>query len=127
MLDDLNRFSTTIAININDLPATSPHGSDFSTIRKFLELHRFERSTRHSNGILRHALRRPRQPSTLGSDESLQRKNQRASLTTIAIFCCSSIPPDGRVPLHRRVRYIKRWRFRPTTCNILVVANGAKQ
>ena len=99
----------------------------FSTIRKFLESHRFERSTRHSNGILRHALRRPRQPSTLGSDESLQRKNQRASLTTIAIFCSSSIPPDGRVPLLRRVRYIKRWRFRPTTCNILVVTNGAKQ
>jgi hypothetical protein len=28
-LDDLKRFSTTMTANINDLPATSPHGSDF--------------------------------------------------------------------------------------------------
>jgi hypothetical protein len=32
---------------------TSPHGSDFSAVRKFLELHRCERGTRHSNGTPR--------------------------------------------------------------------------
>ena len=46
----LKAFSITIATDINDLPETSPHGGDFSTIRKFLKLHRFEQSTRHSNG-----------------------------------------------------------------------------
>jgi hypothetical protein len=56
-LDDLNRFSTTIAAKINDLPVTSPHGSDFNAVRKFSELHRFERSTRHSNGTSRRGLR----------------------------------------------------------------------
>ena len=34
---------------INDLPVTSPHGSDFSALRELLKLHRFKRSTRHSN------------------------------------------------------------------------------
>ena|SRR5215468_1911267 len=28
-LDDLKEFSTTITTDINDLPVTSPHGSDF--------------------------------------------------------------------------------------------------
>jgi hypothetical protein len=28
-LDDLKEFSTTMAADINDLPTTSPHGSDF--------------------------------------------------------------------------------------------------
>ncbi len=66
-LDDLNRFSTTIATKINDLPVTSPHGSDFNAVRKFLELHRFERSKRHSNGAHRDGgLRQPRKPSTFG-------------------------------------------------------------
>jgi len=35
------------------MTATSPHESDFSAVRNFLELHRFERSTRHSNGTPR--------------------------------------------------------------------------
>ena len=34
---------------INDLPVASPHGSDFSALRELLQLHRFKRSTRHSN------------------------------------------------------------------------------
>jgi hypothetical protein len=49
----LKAFSTTIATGINDLPVTSPHGSDSVAIRKFLELHRLERSMRHSNGTPR--------------------------------------------------------------------------
>jgi hypothetical protein len=52
-LCDLNGFSATIGSSINDLQVTSPHGSDFRAIRKFLELHRFERRTRHSNGTVR--------------------------------------------------------------------------
>ena len=38
-LDDLKKFSTTIASNINDLPATRPHGSDFGYHAQTLELH----------------------------------------------------------------------------------------
>jgi hypothetical protein len=34
---------------INDLPATSPHGSDSNTLRELLELCRFERRAWHSN------------------------------------------------------------------------------
>lgn len=64
--DDLNATSSTMAQYISDLPVTSPHGSDFSDIRKFLELHRFERSTRHSNGTPRQAWHKPQKPSTSG-------------------------------------------------------------
>lgn len=64
--DDLNAPSSTMAQYISDLPVTSPHGSDFSDIRKFLELHRFERSTRHSNGTVRQAWHKPQKPSTSG-------------------------------------------------------------
>ncbi len=60
----LKVFSTTIATDINDLPVTSPHGSDFGAIRKLLKLHRFERSTRQSNGTPRQVLRHPRKPPT---------------------------------------------------------------
>src|SRR5689334_8304246 len=38
MLDDLTKFSNTIATDISDLPATSPHGSDLDAIQKFLDL-----------------------------------------------------------------------------------------
>jgi hypothetical protein len=33
----LRKFSTTIAIHINDLPTTSPHGSYFGTMQKICE------------------------------------------------------------------------------------------
>lgn len=36
--------------DINDLPTTSLHGSDFTAMRKFLCLHRPEHDTRHSIG-----------------------------------------------------------------------------
>ena len=49
-LDDLKEFSTTMASDINDLPATSPHGSDFGDMQKFLDFMRSERDTWHSNG-----------------------------------------------------------------------------
>ena|SRR5215510_2342826 len=38
-LGALKEFFTTMATDINDLSATSPHGSDSDTIRKFLDLH----------------------------------------------------------------------------------------
>lgn len=38
---------------INDLPLTSPYGSDFSALRELLKVHRFKRSTRHSNATRR--------------------------------------------------------------------------
>ena len=37
-LGDLNEFSTTMATNLNDLPATSPHGSDFRHDKQILGL-----------------------------------------------------------------------------------------
>jgi len=55
-----------MASNINDLPTTSPHGSDFGATRKFLELQEFERCTRHRDGTPRHVLRHPRKPPTIG-------------------------------------------------------------
>ena len=55
----LKRFSTTIAKHLNDLPITSPHGSDFDATRKLLKLHQFEWSTRHSDGTPRQVLRHP--------------------------------------------------------------------
>jgi hypothetical protein len=55
----LERFSTTIAKHLNDLPITGPHGSDFDATRKLSKLHRFQRSARHSDGtpqqVLRHS------------------------------------------------------------------------
>lgn len=59
----LKRFSTTIAKHLNDLPITSPHGSDFDATRKLLKLHRFERSTRHSDGTPQQMLRHPQRLS----------------------------------------------------------------
>jgi len=66
----LKVFSTTLANDINDLPTTSPHGSYFGATHKVLELHRFERSTRHSNGTSRQELRRPRKPLALRTQMS---------------------------------------------------------
>src|SRR5215469_17888359 len=37
-LDDLKEFSTTMVSDINDLPATSPHGSNFGQHVRILEL-----------------------------------------------------------------------------------------
>jgi len=59
----LKRFSTTIAKHLNDLPITSPHGSDFDATRKLLKLHQFERSTRHSDGTPQQMLRHPQRLS----------------------------------------------------------------
>lgn len=38
---------------INDLPTTSPHGSDSNTLRELLELYRFERRAWHSSATPR--------------------------------------------------------------------------
>ncbi len=35
---DLKEFSATVASNINDLPTTSPHGSDFGLPEQILGL-----------------------------------------------------------------------------------------
>ncbi len=62
----LKRSSTTIAKHLNDLPITSPHGSDFDATRKLLKLHQFERSARHSDGTPRQVLRHPQRLSGYG-------------------------------------------------------------
>ena len=103
----LKKFSTIIAIHGNDLPATSPHGSDFRTIRKFLQLHRFERSTRHSNDTPRQGLRVTSQTIDLWAMSRSRERIRAPALTTIAIFGCS-INSSGRTcpltpscPLHQ--------------------------
>jgi hypothetical protein len=62
----LKRFSTTIAKHLNDLPITSPHGSDFDATCKLLKLHQFERSTPHSEGTPRQVLHHPQRLSGYG-------------------------------------------------------------
>jgi hypothetical protein len=81
---------------INDLPVTSPHGSDFGAIRKILELHRFEPSTRHSNGIPRQGLRPPRKPSTFWAMSRAREKIRAPATATIAIFL-PFINSSGRI------------------------------
>jgi len=58
-------FSTRMTTDINDLPATSPHGSDFGDMRKFLGLHRLRMChAAHRRHTVAHLYHVSRYPST---------------------------------------------------------------
>jgi hypothetical protein len=94
----LKKFSTTIAIPINDLPTTSPHGSYSDTMQKSASFAGSARDMWHSNGTPQ---KRPTVDHAVGSVGRNNGASDRVSSSPETVFTPIS-SQRHRCPIYTR-------------------------